>query len=137
MTTCVPMKPQTDRDSYDGADWTEMDIEDLKSALAFGRSIEDAAEFLCRAGSVEDVARRAEELGLKPQGRLMLVYCAKNCETIVEAEVIDLGVGAGRVRLSPMSELGRCCRKSLLALLNTDSPSRRRGDPINVWGEAS
>jgi hypothetical protein len=98
MTTCVPMKPQTDRDIYDGAGWTEMDIEDLKSALAFGRSIENAAEFLCRAGSVEDVARKAEELGLKPQGRLMLVYCAKNCETIVEAEVIDLGAGAGRVR---------------------------------------
>jgi hypothetical protein len=29
---------------------------------------------------------------------LMLVYCAKNCETIVEAEIIDLGAGAGRIR---------------------------------------
>jgi hypothetical protein len=28
----------------------------------------------------------------------MLVYCAKNCETIVEAEIIDLGAGAGRIR---------------------------------------
>jgi hypothetical protein len=29
---------------------------------------------------------------------LMRVYCAKNCETIVEAEIIDLGAGAGRIR---------------------------------------
>ena len=29
---------------------------------------------------------------------LMQVYCAKNCETIVEAEIIDLGAGAGRIR---------------------------------------
>ena len=35
------------------------------------------------------------------------------------------------------SALGRCCRKSLFASLNTNSPSRRRGDLINVWGEAS
>jgi hypothetical protein len=27
----------------------------------------------------------------------MLVYCAKNCETIVEAEIMDLGAGAGRI----------------------------------------
>jgi len=31
----------------------------------------------------------------------------------------------------------RCCRKSLFASLNTNSPSCRRGDLINVWGEAS
>ena len=28
----------------------------------------------------------------------------------------------------------RCCRKSLFALLMTNSPSRRRGDLTNVWG---
>jgi DnaJ-class molecular chaperone len=27
----------------------------------------------------------------------MLVYCAANCDTAVEVQVIDLGAGAGRV----------------------------------------
>ncbi len=44
-------------DIYDDADWTEMDIEDLKAAIEFGRSIEEVAEFLCRTDSVDDVAR--------------------------------------------------------------------------------
>ena len=56
-------------DIYDGADWTEMDIDDLKAAIESGRSIEEAAEFLCRADSVNDVARKCEELGLKPKVR--------------------------------------------------------------------
>jgi len=34
-------------DIYDKAGWTEMDIEDLKSAIESGSSIEEAAEFLC------------------------------------------------------------------------------------------
>ena len=53
-------------DIYDGADWTEMDIEDLKSAIESGSSI---AQFLCRADSVDDVARKCAELGLKPKVR--------------------------------------------------------------------
>jgi hypothetical protein len=52
-------------DIYDGADWTEMDIDDLKAAIESGRSIEEAAQFLCRANSVDDVARKCKELGLK------------------------------------------------------------------------
>ena len=56
-------------DIYDGAPWTEMDIDDLKAAIESGRSIEEAAEFLCRADSVDDVARKCEELGLKPKVR--------------------------------------------------------------------
>jgi methylase of polypeptide subunit release factors len=54
-------------DIYDGAAWTEMDIEDLKAAIEAGRSIEEAAQFLCRSNSVVDVARKCEELGLKPR----------------------------------------------------------------------
>jgi hypothetical protein len=56
-------------DIYDGADWTERDIEDLKAAIESGRPIEEAAQFLCRAGSVADVACKCEELGLKPKVR--------------------------------------------------------------------
>ena len=44
-------------DTYDGADWTEMDIDDLKASIEHGRSIGEAAEFLCRSGSVDDVER--------------------------------------------------------------------------------
>jgi hypothetical protein len=54
-------------DVYDGADWTEMDIEDLKAAIEGSASIEEAAQFLCRADSVDDVARKCKELGLKPK----------------------------------------------------------------------
>jgi hypothetical protein len=56
-------------DIYDAAEWTEMDIEDLKAAIGSGCSIEEAAIFLCRADSVDDVARKCEELGLKPKAR--------------------------------------------------------------------
>jgi hypothetical protein len=38
-------------------------------AIDAGRSIEEAAEFLCRANSVDDVARKCAELGLKPKAR--------------------------------------------------------------------
>lgn len=53
-------------DIYDGADWTDMDLDDLKAAIENGRSIEEAAQFLCRADSVDDVARKVEELKLRP-----------------------------------------------------------------------
>ena len=51
-------------DIYDGHPWTKMDLEDLKAALKSGSTIEDAAHHLCRSGTVEDVRRKAEELGL-------------------------------------------------------------------------
>jgi hypothetical protein len=44
-------------DIYDGSAWTEMDTDDLESAIEHGSSIEEAALFLCRAGSVEDAGR--------------------------------------------------------------------------------
>jgi hypothetical protein len=56
-------------DIYDGSAWTEMDSDDLKSAIEHGSLIEEAAQFLCRAGSIDDVARKAEELRLKPRRR--------------------------------------------------------------------
>jgi hypothetical protein len=56
-------------DIYDGADWTDMDIEDLKAAIEGGASIKEAAQFLCRADSVDDVARKCKDLGLKPKAK--------------------------------------------------------------------
>jgi hypothetical protein len=42
----------------------KMDLFDLRNSLAYGRSIEEVAGFLCRSGTVEEVKRKAEELGL-------------------------------------------------------------------------
>jgi hypothetical protein len=41
-----------------------MDLFDLRNSLTYGRSIEEVAGFLCRSGTVEEVRRKAEELGL-------------------------------------------------------------------------
>lgn len=51
-------------DRNDGKAWTETDIRDLKGELDSGRSIEEAAAHLCRAGTVEEVRAKAKELGL-------------------------------------------------------------------------
>ena len=48
-------------DIYDGEPWTEMDVEDLTAALKSGDTIEDAAQHLCRSGTIDDVRRKAEE----------------------------------------------------------------------------
>jgi hypothetical protein len=56
-------------DIYDEAEWTDMDIEDLKAEIEHGRSIEEAAQFLCRADSVDDVVRKAKELGLEVKAK--------------------------------------------------------------------
>jgi hypothetical protein len=56
-------------DIYDGAPWTEEDVAEIKNAVAHGSTIEDIAELICRSGSIDDVERKAKELGLKPQRR--------------------------------------------------------------------
>jgi hypothetical protein len=56
-------------DIHDGAPWTEMDIEDLKTAVDHGCSIQDAAEFLCRSGTVDEVKQKCDELGLNARLR--------------------------------------------------------------------
>jgi len=58
----MPKKPKEFRCQYDGTPWTEQDIRDLKAALRDANSIEEVAEFLCRAGTVDDVRRKVEEL---------------------------------------------------------------------------
>jgi len=56
-------------DIYDQEPWTEMDLRDLTAALRSGDTIEDAAQHLCRSGTVDDVRRKAEELGLSYKSR--------------------------------------------------------------------
>ena len=48
---------------------TEEDVEEIRNAVAHGSTIEDIAELICRSGSIDDVERKAKELGLKPTRR--------------------------------------------------------------------
>jgi hypothetical protein len=63
MTTMAPKI-----DANDGEPWTEMCVRDLKLSLKAGNTIEEAASFLCRSGTADDVRRKADELGLIPKG---------------------------------------------------------------------
>jgi hypothetical protein len=63
------MKTAERIDAHDGDLWTDMDIRDLMAALRRGSSIEEAAQHLWRTGTVEEVRRKAEELGLKYESR--------------------------------------------------------------------
>jgi hypothetical protein len=58
------MSEQPIQDINDSKPWSEMDLFDLRNSLAYGRSIEEVAGFPCRSGTVEEVRRKAEELGL-------------------------------------------------------------------------
>ncbi len=55
-------------DTNDGIPWTDGDIDDLRFEFKHGGSIESAARFLCRQGTVEDVRQKAIELGLIESG---------------------------------------------------------------------
>jgi hypothetical protein len=59
------------KDTYDGDPWTEIDVKDLTAALRSGDTIEEAAQFLCRSGTVDEVRRKAEELGLSYNGHAL------------------------------------------------------------------
>jgi hypothetical protein len=73
-------------DIYDEADWTEMDIEDLRAAIEGGATIQQAADLLCRSDSVDDVARKCEELGLKPTS---LPDCAMTADQQLILDAVD------------------------------------------------
>lgn len=53
------------RDVNDGKPWSEADIMDLRHWLVWGESIETTARLLLRSGTVEEVVRKATELGLR------------------------------------------------------------------------
>jgi hypothetical protein len=53
----------------DANTWTEIDVRGLMAALRVGDTIEEAAEHLCRSGTIKDVQHKAEELGLKYKSR--------------------------------------------------------------------
>lgn len=51
------------KDINDGKPWSDMDMEDLRT-VCFGYTVARAAEFLCRSGTPDDVARKAREIGV-------------------------------------------------------------------------
>ena len=42
------------KNGNDGKPWTELDVRALVAALRVGETIEEAADHLCRSGSVND-----------------------------------------------------------------------------------
>src|SRR5215470_14120131 len=62
-------------DANDGKPWSEMDIADLQNHVRQGFTLSETAAFLCRAGTMDDVARKASELGLtfqRPRDRIRI-----------------------------------------------------------------
>ncbi len=52
-------------DLNDDRYWSELDVADLYLAIGAGETIEGAARFLSRAGTVGAVANKARQLGLE------------------------------------------------------------------------
>ena len=63
------------RDINDHKPWSQMDLRELRHALAWGESIQEAAHSLGRSGTLSEVKLKAKELGLlsKIQKRLLSV----------------------------------------------------------------
>ncbi len=76
-------------DANDGEPWSAMDLEDLKGALASGRTIEEAGVHLCRSGTIADVIAKANELGLQFESRPLPPPVPTR--KITKAEVVSLG----------------------------------------------
>jgi hypothetical protein len=51
----------------EGKPWSEMDLVDLRNALAHGRSVEEIADFLCRGEA--EVREKIAELKTSPTDR--------------------------------------------------------------------
>ena len=56
--------PDQEQARNDGKEWSVADLDDLALALKDGGTIEGAAYFLCRGGTIDDVRHKAKELGL-------------------------------------------------------------------------
>ena len=63
MTDIPKFHYDPEHDTNDGKEWSQMDLDDLQNALARGGLIEDAAIFLCRTGTLDEVQKKAEEMG--------------------------------------------------------------------------
>lgn len=52
-------------DLNDGKPWSDMDLFDLRNCAERGYTVRDAAEFLCRSGTPDEVAAKAREIGVE------------------------------------------------------------------------
>jgi hypothetical protein len=52
------------RDVNDNKLWSQMDLRELRHALAWGESIQEVAHLLGRSGTLGEVKLKAKELGL-------------------------------------------------------------------------
>jgi hypothetical protein len=59
-----PFYTSQNEDTNDGKPWDKEELDDLAACLKDGHTIEEAARFLCRSGTVEEVRQKAKELGL-------------------------------------------------------------------------
>ena len=64
MDDKATLVPTQSPDINDGKEWSAADLEDLALALKDGGTVEGAAYFLRRSGTIEDVRDKAEEFGL-------------------------------------------------------------------------
>jgi hypothetical protein len=64
MTNHPTLVPDQEQDRKDGKEWSAVDLDDLALALKDGGTVEGAAYFLCRGGTIGEVRRKAKELGL-------------------------------------------------------------------------
>jgi len=64
MTDNPTLVPEQEQDRNDGKEWSVVDLEDLALALKDGGTVEGAAYFLYRGGTIEEVRQKAKELGL-------------------------------------------------------------------------
>jgi hypothetical protein len=79
------------------------------SELEHCGSIQDAAELLCRSGTVEDVAKKPRESGVRP-AEPMTAYTAHNNDTPAEMLVANSGVIGRPLRrvFGPRRRRARC-----------------------------
>jgi hypothetical protein len=63
MANSQTLVPDQEPDRNDGKEWSSADLADLALLLKDGGTVESAAFFLCREGTVEEVRRKALELG--------------------------------------------------------------------------
>ena len=55
MTDNPTLVPEQEQDRNDGKEWSVVDLEDLALALKDGGTVEGAAYFLYRGGTIEEV----------------------------------------------------------------------------------
>lgn len=117
-------------DLNDGDPWSEAHVSDLWASLEYGDSIEEAARFLCRSGTIDDVRRKADELGLKYVSKPLPPPAPTH--KITKAEVIELP--EGRFGVAYKFDDGESVTVESDSKEMAEFDARDRiGDPVPIW----